>query len=174
MSETKGRSQVPARADVAIVGAGFSGMYLIKLFREAGLNAIVLEQADGVGGTWYWNRYPGARCDIESVQYGHAYLPELQQEWDWSERYATQPELLAYANEIADRLDVRRDICFGRKVVSATYDEVAREWTLTCDTGEKMIVEERGDTRSKAGDRVGLTFDPSRLYVFDESDQRLR
>ena len=138
MSEQLGRSEVPARADVAIVGAGFSGMYLIKLLREAGINAIVLEQADGVGGTWYWNRYPGARCDIESVQYGHAYLPELQQEWDWSERYATQPELLRYANEIADRLDVRRDICFGRKVASATYDEQAREWTLTCDTGETL------------------------------------
>ena len=138
MSENQGRSEVPARADVAIVGAGFSGMYLIKLFREAGINAVVLEQADGVGGTWYWNRYPGARCDIESVQYGHAYLPELQQEWNWSERYATQPELLAYANEIADRLDVRRDICFGRTVTKATYDEAAREWTLTCDTGESL------------------------------------
>ena len=124
--------------DVVIVGAGFSGLYLLKLLREAGFSAVALEAGDGVGGTWYWNRYPGARCDIESVQYAHSYLPDLQQDWDWSERYATQPELLRYANEVADRLDARRDICFGRFVETAQYDEHDRIWALTCDTGEAI------------------------------------
>ena len=109
-----------------------------RLMREAGLSVVVLEQGHGVGGTWYWNRYPGARCDIESIQYSHKYLPDLEQEWDWSERYAPQPEILDYANEIADRTDVRRDMCFGRKVTSARWDEAAKRWTLTCDTGETV------------------------------------
>ena len=103
---------VPEQADVVVVGAGFAGMYLLKLMRDHGFKAVCLEQAGNVGGTWYWNRYPGARCDVESIQYSHKYLPELEQEWDWSERYATQPEILAYANEIADRLDIRSDVCF--------------------------------------------------------------
>lgn len=134
----QGRSDVPNRADVVVVGAGFSGMYLIHLLRGQGFDVCVLEQGQGVGGTWYWNRYPGARCDIESIQYSHRYLSDLEQDWDWSERYAPQPEILTYANEIADRLDVRRNICFGRTVVSSVYDEDAREWTLTCDTGEAI------------------------------------
>ena len=134
----KGRKSVPDSVDVVIVGAGFSGLYLLKLLREAGFSAVALEAGDGVGGTWYWNRYPGARCDIESVQYAHSYLPDLQQDWDWSERYATQPELLRYANEVADRLDARRDICFGRFVETAQYDEHDRIWALTCDTGEAI------------------------------------
>lgn len=137
MAET-GRSRVPKRADVVIIGAGFAGMYLLKLMRDNGLKAVALEKGNGVGGTWYWNRYPGARCDVESVQYSHKYLPELEQEWDWSERYAPQPEILAYANEIADRLDIRRDICFGRKVTEARYDEAALEWAVSCDTGERV------------------------------------
>ena len=138
MTEHQGRRDVPDRVDVAIVGAGFAGMYLLKLLREAGLSAIALEQGGGVGGTWYWNRYPGARCDVESVQYSHKYLPDLEQDWDWSERYATQPEILAYANEIADRTGVRHDICFNRRVTGACYDETTRDWTLTCDTGETV------------------------------------
>ena len=132
----QGRDRVPERTDVVIVGAGFAGMYLLKLMRDRGFDAVALEQGTGVGGTWYWNRYPGARCDVESVQYSHKYLPDLEQDWDWSERYAPQPEILAYANEIADRTGVRRDICFGRRVARAAYDEAAREWTVTCDTGE--------------------------------------
>lgn len=137
MAET-GRSQVPKRADVVIVGAGFAGMYLLKLMRDNGFDAVALEQGSDVGGTWYWNRYPGARCDVESVQYSHKYLPELEQEWNWSERYAPQPEILAYANEIADRLDIRRDICFRRQVNEARYDDTAKEWVLNCDTGETV------------------------------------
>ncbi|MEM1300824.1 MAG: NAD(P)/FAD-dependent oxidoreductase, partial [Pseudomonadota bacterium] len=134
----QGRATVPERVDVVVVGAGFAGMYLLKLLREAGLTAVSLEKGMGVGGTWYWNRYPGARCDVESVQYSHKYLPDLERDWDWSERYAPQPEILAYANEIADRLDVRRNICFGRKVNRAVYDEAASEWSVTCDTGETV------------------------------------
>ena len=134
----EGRATVPDRADVVIVGAGFGGMYLLHLMRERGLDAVVLEAGSGVGGTWYWNRYPGARCDIESVQYSHKYVPGLQQDWDWSERYAPQPEILTYANHIADRLDLRRDICFGRRVAKAHWDEAAKSWTLTTETGERI------------------------------------
>ena len=137
MTETSRRS-VPEQVDVVIVGAGFAGMYLLKLMRDNGFEAVVLEQGEGVGGTWYWNRYPGARCDIESMQYSHKYLPELEQDWNWTERYAPQPEILDYANEIANRLDLRRDICFGRQVVNAKYNETDHEWMLHCDTGETV------------------------------------
>jgi cyclohexanone monooxygenase len=133
-----GRAAVPERADVVIVGAGFAGMYLLHLMRGRGLDAVALEAGSGVGGTWYWNRYPGARCDIESVQYSHKYVPDLQQEWDWSERYAPQPEILNYANHIADRLDLRRDICFGRRVSKAHWDDAAQGWTLTTEAGERI------------------------------------
>lgn len=134
----QGRQTVPEAVDVVIVGAGFAGMYLLKLMRDHGFSAVALEQGGGVGGTWYWNRYPGARCDVESVQYSHKYLPELEQDWNWSERYAPQPEILAYANEIADRTGVRRDICFGRKVTRADWDDGAHEWTVHTDTGESV------------------------------------
>ena len=134
----KARRSAPQRVEVVIVGAGFAGMYLLKLMRDRGFEVVALEQGEGVGGTWYWNRYPGARCDVESMQYSHKYLPELEQEWNWSERYAPQSEILDYANEIADRLDLRRDICFGRQVNNAQYDETAHEWTLHCDTGETI------------------------------------
>ncbi|MEO1493658.1 MAG: NAD(P)/FAD-dependent oxidoreductase [Pseudomonadota bacterium] len=138
MSQQSGRTSVPSRADIVVVGAGFAGMYLLHLLRGHGLNVVVLEQGKGVGGTWYWNRYPGARCDIESVQYSHKFLPELEQEWDWSERYATQPEILKYAEEIADRLDLRRDIFFERRVSRADWDEDEACWTVTCDSGEAV------------------------------------
>jgi cation diffusion facilitator CzcD-associated flavoprotein CzcO len=134
----EGRAAVPERADVVIVGAGFAGMYLLHLMRQRGIDAVALDKASGVGGTWYWNRYPGARCDIESVQYSHKYLPELEQEWDWSERYAPQPEILAYADHIADRLDLRRDICFGRRVTAAHWSDADREWRLATDAGERI------------------------------------
>ena len=123
---------------MVIVGAGFAGMYLIYLLRKLGIDAVALDQASGVGGTWYWNRYPGARCDIESMQYSLQFDKELQQEWDWSERYSAQPEILDYANHVADRHDLRRDICFDRRVMSAHYDDDARQWTLTTDSGEAV------------------------------------
>ncbi|MEM7422770.1 MAG: NAD(P)/FAD-dependent oxidoreductase [Pseudomonadota bacterium] len=132
------RTEVPPRVDVVIVGAGFAGMYLIKLMRDAGLSVMALEAADGVGGTWYWNRYPGARVDIESMQYSMQFDKDLQQEWDWSERYAPQDELLRYANAIADRHDLRRDICFERRVMAARFDDEASTWTLTTDRGETV------------------------------------
>ena len=102
----------PAAADfdAVIVGAGFAGLYMLHRLREAGFTARVFEAGDGVGGTWYWNRYPGARCDIESVDYSYSFSPELEQEWQWTERYPRQPEILAYLNHVADRFDLRRDI----------------------------------------------------------------
>ena len=89
--------------DVVIVGSGFAGMYMLHRVRALGLSVRVLEAGSGVGGTWFWNRYPGARCDVESVQYSYQFSDTLQQEWDWSERYATGPEILRYANHVADR-----------------------------------------------------------------------
>ena len=116
MSETKA---LPKTLDAVIVGAGFGGMYMLHRLRALGLSARILEQADGVGGTWYWNRYPGARCDVESMQYSFSFDEGLQQEWQWSERFAAQPELLRYANHMADRYDLRRDIHFETRVTSA-------------------------------------------------------
>ncbi|MFK8042509.1 FAD-dependent oxidoreductase, partial [Congregibacter sp.] len=98
--------------DVVIVGAGFAGMYQLYRLRKAGFNTVVVEAADDVGGTWYWNRYPGARCDILTVDYSYSWDPELQKEWTWSERYATQPEILRYAQTVAEKHDLRRDIRF--------------------------------------------------------------
>ncbi len=104
------------RYDAVIVGAGISGLYLLHRLRELGLSALVVDQATGVGGTWFWNRYPGARCDIESMTYSYSWSHELEQEWTWSERYAAQPEILAYLEHVADRFDLRRDIRLGTRV----------------------------------------------------------
>src|SRR2546421_4615544 len=109
--------------DVIVVGAGFAGMYLLHRLRPLGLSVRVFEQGTGVGGTWYWNRYPGARCDIESMQYSYSFSNELQQEWDWSEHYASQPEILAYANHVADRFNLRPDIQFETTVGHAVFDD---------------------------------------------------
>src|SRR5499433_4220127 len=100
----------PARFDAIIVGAGVGGLYAIHRLRQLGLKVRAFEQGGGVGGTWYWNRYPGARCDVESMQYSYSFSDELQREWDWSERYAPQPEILKYANHVADRFNLRPDI----------------------------------------------------------------
>lgn len=134
----QGRSSVPDRVDVVIVGAGFAGLYLLYLMRERGLSTVALEAGSGVGGTWYWNRYPGARCDIASMDYSLQFDKDLQQDWNWSERFAPQPEILSYAEEVANRHDLRRDICFDRRVTSAHYGETAREWTLETDRGEEI------------------------------------
>ncbi len=122
--------------DAVIVGAGFSGLYMLHRLRGLGLTARVYEAGEGVGGTWYWNRYPGARVDIESQEYSYSFSPELEDEWTWTERYAAQPELLRYLNHVADRFDLRRDIRFSTRVVSAVFDEGAARWTVTTDTGE--------------------------------------
>ena len=109
--------------DAVVVGAGFAGLYMLHRLREQGLEACALEAGGGVGGTWYWNRYPGARCDIESMEYSYQFSDALAQEWEWSERYATQPEILRYANHVAERFDLKKDIRFDTRVVSAHYDD---------------------------------------------------
>ncbi len=121
--------------DVVVVGAGFAGLYLLYRLREAGFTAIALEQADDVGGTWCWNRYPGARCDAESLAYSFSFSEALEQEWQWTERYATQPEILRYAQHVADRFDLRRHIRFGQTVTSARWDEQAARWRVATDQG---------------------------------------
>ena len=123
------------QVDVAVVGAGFAGLYLLHRLRQAGFTAVGLESADDVGGTWYWNRYPGARCDIQTTDYSYTFDPELESAWQWSEKYATQPEILRYLGFVADRYDLRRDIRFGTKVTSATWDEAAQRWLLETSTG---------------------------------------
>jgi cation diffusion facilitator CzcD-associated flavoprotein CzcO len=124
--------------DALIIGAGFSGMYQLYCLRERlGLSVQVLEAADGVGGTWYWNRYPGARCDSESHSYCYSFSKELLQEWEWSERYPAQPEILRYLNFVADRLDLRRDIRFDTRVESAHYDEASNRWQVVTHDGER-------------------------------------
>jgi len=122
--------------DLLIVGAGFAGMYMLVKARELGFTAQVLEAGADVGGTWYWNRYPGARCDIESLEYSYGFDEALQQEWKWSERFAPQPEILDYARHVAERFDLRRDIRFGTRVVSARFDEAANRWHVGSEGGE--------------------------------------
>ena len=124
--------------DVVIVGAGFSGLYLLHRLRGLGYSIRMFEAGSDVGGTWYWNRYPGARCDVESMQYSYSFSEELQQEWDWSERFSAQPEILEYASHVADRFDLRRDIEFSTTVTSAHFDEAGRRWTVETDKGEQI------------------------------------
>ncbi|MBS0241612.1 MAG: NAD(P)/FAD-dependent oxidoreductase [Proteobacteria bacterium] len=123
--------------DMLIVGAGFGGMYMLHRARGLGLSAEIVEAGSGVGGTWYWNRYPGARCDTESMQYSFSFSEDLQQQWRWSERYAGQPEILRYANHVADRFDLRRDIRFETRVISATFDERTCRWDILTEGGPR-------------------------------------
>ena len=127
------------QVDMIIVGAGFAGLYMIHRAREADLSVRCFEIGSGVGGTWYWNRYPGARVDIECVEYSYSFSKELEQEWDWTERYAGQPEIERYANHVADRFDLRRDISFNTRVTSAHYDTQAQRWLITTDSGEQIV-----------------------------------
>ncbi len=124
--------------DVAIVGAGFAGLYLLYRFRQLGFDARIWEAGTGVGGTWYWNRYPGARCDVESMQYSYQFDDDLQQEWNWSERYSPQPEILRYAEHVAERFGLLDGIDFEHRVETARYDEVTATWTLTAESGETL------------------------------------
>ncbi len=126
----------PQMIDMVIVGAGFAGMYMLHRARGLGLSARLFETAAGVGGTWFWNRYPGARVDIESRDYGYSFDPELEREWRWSERFSAQPELLRYLNHVADRLDLRSDIQFETRVTEAIYDESAQRWRVMTDKGD--------------------------------------
>ena len=134
-----GHGGAPAgEVGAVVVGAGLAGLYMLHRLRGLGIAAIALEAGDGVGGTWYWNRYPGARCDVESMEYSYSFSDELQQEWQWTERYATQPEILRYVNHVADRFDLRRDIRFRTRVTAARWDEAARRWHVETDTGLRI------------------------------------
>ncbi|WP_227982259.1 flavin-containing monooxygenase [Nocardia spumae] len=124
--------------DVVVVGAGIAGLYAIHRFRSRGLTVQAFETAEGVGGVWYWNRYPGARCDVESIDYSYSFDDALQQEWNWSEKYATQPEILAYLEHVADRFDLRRDIRFGTRVTDIVLDETTLRWRVRIDTGAEV------------------------------------
>ena len=127
-----------AELDVLVVGAGFAGLYLLHRLRGMGFSVHVIEAASGVGGTWYWNRYPGARCDVESMQYSYAFSSELDEAWEWSERYTAQPDILRYANHIADRFDLRRDIRFDTRVEAASFDEPRGKWVIETDDGARL------------------------------------
>jgi cation diffusion facilitator CzcD-associated flavoprotein CzcO len=127
-----------ASYDVVIVGAGFAGLYMLYKCQQLGLRARVFEYGSGVGGTWYWNRYPGARCDTESIMYSYSFDSDLQQEWSWSERYAAQPEIEAYLNHVTDRFSLRRDITFDTRVVSAHFQDDTQRWHVKTDRGETV------------------------------------
>jgi cation diffusion facilitator CzcD-associated flavoprotein CzcO/acetyl esterase/lipase len=124
--------------DVAVVGAGFAGLYLLHRLRKAGFTAVGLDAADDVGGTWYWNRYPGARCDVQTLDYTYTFDPELEKAWTWSEKYATQPEILRYLGFVADRYDLRRDIRFGTNVTRARWNEGSERWLLETSSGPSV------------------------------------
>jgi len=135
MAETGKRLEL----DVAIIGAGFSGMYMLHRIRDMlKLKTRVFEAGDGVGGTWYWNRYPGARCDSESYYYSYSFSPELEQEWNWSSRYPGQPEILKYLNHVADRFELRPDIQFETRIESVHFDEAGNTWDLTTNQGQRI------------------------------------
>jgi len=124
--------------DAVVVGAGFAGLCMLHRLRGLGLSARVFEAGSGVGGTWFWNRYPGARCDVESLEYSYQFSEELQQEWEWTERYAPQAEILRYLNHVADRFDLRRDITLSTRVVSAIFDETCDRWRIRPDQGDEV------------------------------------
>jgi len=122
--------------DAVIVGAGFAGLYSLYQLRQRGYTTRVFERGDGVGGTWYWNRYPGARCDVESMEYSYSFSEDLEQEWEWTERYPAQPEILKYINHVADRFDLRKDVTFNTLVTDASYNDDTKLWEITTDDGK--------------------------------------
>ena len=125
--------------DAIVVGAGFAGLYALHRLRGMGLSVRVFEQGEGIGGTWYWNRYPGVRCDIESLDYSYSFSEELEQEWEWTERYPTGPEILRYLNHVADRFDLRRDIQLNTRVTGASYDEARGRWQVVTADGSAIL-----------------------------------
>src|ERR1700693_1995599 len=124
--------------DAIIIGAGMSGLYQLHRLRELGLRVRVFEEGTSVGGTWYWNRYPGARFDSESYSYGYSFSKELLEEWNWSEHFAGQPETLRYLNHVADKFELRRDIQFRSRVTAAHYQEETRSWDVTLQDGSRF------------------------------------
>lgn len=131
-----GVSSPPKHVDCVIIGAGFSGIYMLHALRQDGYDAVVLEAGDDVGGTWYWNRYPGARCDGPSVEYSYSFSDEIQQDWTWSEKYAAQPEILAYAQYVTDRLALRERMYFNTTVTAAHYNQANNRWQVTTINGD--------------------------------------
>src|SRR6266566_1012946 len=125
-----------AELDVIVVGGGFGGIYALYKMRQLNLKVKLFEKGGGVGGTWYWNRYPGARCDVPSLEYSYSFSDELQQEWHWSEFHATQPEIETYANHVVDRFDLRKDMYFNSEVVKAEYDGAANRWSVRTASGK--------------------------------------
>ena len=132
MSELDG-----TQIDVVVVGAGFAGLRNLHTLRERGLSVAVLEAGSDVGGVWFWNRYPGARCDVESYDYSYSFSEELEQDWRWSERYATQPEILRYINHVADRFDLRRDVHLHQRMTRASWGEPAGRWSVHTEAGAR-------------------------------------
>ena len=133
---TAANTNLPSQVDAIVVGGGLGGLYALYRLRKLGLTARAFEAGSGVGGTWFWNRYPGARCDVESMEYSYAFDDDLQQEWTWPERYGTQPEILRYINHVADRFDLRRDVVLNTRVVSAVFDPADCIWTVRTDKGD--------------------------------------
>src|SRR5579872_2487740 len=129
----------PVQLDAIVVGGGLGGLYALYRLRQLGLAARALEAGSGIGGTWFWNRYPGARCDVESMEYSYAFDDALQQDWQWPERYGTQPEILRYINHVADRFELRRDVQLNTRVVSAEFDPSRSRWTVRTDRGDVAI-----------------------------------
>jgi cation diffusion facilitator CzcD-associated flavoprotein CzcO len=133
-----GKNNAPTQLDAVVVGAGFSGLYMLYKLRKLGFTARVFEAGSDVGGTWFWNKYPGARCDVESMHYSYSFDQDLEQEWEWSEKYPSQPEIYAYLRHVADRYDLRKDISLETRVTSAHFDEDTSRWTVRTDQGDEV------------------------------------
>ncbi len=159
MPDTHALAERPSQGQLAVydaivIGAGISGMYMLYRLRELGMTARVFEAGTNVGGTWYWNRYPGARFDSESWTYGYSFSKELMAEWDWKEHFSPQPDTLEYLNYAADKFDLRRDIEFRSTVVAAHWDEAANQWNVTLENGQVLRL--FGDLRDRLdGGRTG-------------------
>ncbi len=136
VERTAGSSEAPLKLDAAVIGAGVAGLYQLHLLRSQGLEVKAFEAGSDVGGTWYWNRYPGARLDSESPVYQYLFSQELYEGWDWSERFAAQPEIERWMHYVADRLDLRKDIQFNTTIKSAHFEEATDRWTITTDIGQ--------------------------------------
>ena len=128
----------PTKLDAIVVGAGVGGLYAVYRLRKLGLKVRAYEVGNGIGGTWFWNRYPGCRCDVESLEYSYSFSNDLQQDWKWPERYGTQPEILRYINHVADRFDLRRDVQLNTRIKSAGFSGKTNLWTVKTDKGETI------------------------------------